>query len=110
MIEVSFMLAFSVLFLHVCTWEGMIFEFVSNKLYNLSDKIKKPLYDCPICMVPWWGSIILTLYSLASGLWQPYYQWILELFAAAGINTVLIYLISSNREITKELKEDEADT
>jgi len=77
MIEISFILAFSVLFLHVCTWEGMIFEFVSNKLYNLSDKIKKPLYE-----------------------------WILELFAAGGINTVLIYLISSNRELTKELKDE----
>jgi hypothetical protein len=91
--------ALIVLFLHVTTWEGMIFEIVSDKLRPLPDYIKKPLYDCPICMAPWWGSVVLTIAYLTHSL-PPFnaFQWVAILFAAGGLNTLLIYIISLCRD------------
>lgn len=44
-----------VLFIHATTWEGHIFEGV-KKLIKPEGKLYKPIYGCPICMTPWWGS------------------------------------------------------
>lgn len=110
MTEPIFITAFIVLFLHICTREGMIFSFVSALLKPLPDYIKKPLYDCPICMTIWWGSLILFLGNLNS-IWQVHnpIEWIFILFSAAGINTVLIYIVDSSKAITKSLNESDCN-
>ena len=94
MIETSFIVALSVLFIHATTWEGMIFRSVYEQLKHLPDWIKKPLYDCPICMAPWWGALMMLTFHLVTGVWRKILGWLLILFAAGGINTVLIYIVS----------------
>ena len=102
MIEIAFIIALVVLFLHATTWEGMIFQIVAEKLRGLPAWVKKPLYDCPICMAPWWGSVILILMGLHSGEWFDPLTWLLLVFAAGGINTVLIYIIENARRSSEE--------
>ena len=108
MLEISFIIALTVLFLHVTTWEGMINEWIADACYDWPSYIKKPLYDCPICMSVWWGSFIIACFGLYTDYWPNLFVWILEVFMAGGINTVLIYIISADKQVTKESKEDDA--
>lgn len=88
MIATIFTISFIVLFIHATTWEGMINGWVSNLCDNWPEWIKKPLYDCPICMCPWWGSLILYFMGSHIGV----LEWILTVFAAGGVNTVIVNL------------------
>lgn len=110
MIEKSFILALIVLFLHACTWKGMIFSFVAENLKDLPDFIKKPLYDCPICMTLWWGALINWIGNI-SNIWQSHNPVELGfiLFAAAGINTVLIYIVEQGKAVSKALNESDCN-
>lgn len=108
MIELITTVALVILFLHVTTWEAQIFgPFAKKYLSRLPEWIKKPLYDCPICMAPWWGSLIL-----ATGNWvgiteaHNWFGWILIVFGAGGLNTLLIYLINQGKSVTKTLDKD----
>lgn len=88
MIALSFSIAFCVLFLHSITLDGMIFQFVSKALWNLPSVIKKPLFDCPVCMVPWWGSLIIVLLCYHNNEWLGWLEWTLVLMTAGGINVL----------------------
>lgn len=60
----------------VGTWvEGAVGEFYA-----------KPITGCSVCMTPWWGSAIYIL------LWGINWQWPLVVFAAAGLNAVIVRL------------------
>lgn len=90
MIEMAFMIAFPVLFLHKITEEGMIFQGIRPLLYNFPEFIKKPLFDCPVCMVPWYGSIILWMGFLYDEWKLPnMFEWFFILVIAGGINSIL---------------------
>lgn len=107
MLEYIFTIAFMTLFLHASTWDGMINAWIPKVTYNWPEWVKKPLYDCPICCAPWWGALILLLSHLTGSL--PAFNWfqvVCILFGAGGVNTVLIYMISSDKELTKELKDE----
>jgi hypothetical protein len=106
MLQTSFIVALIVLFFHVCTWEGMIFSFISRSLHGLSDKLKKPLYDCPICATVWWGPAIVAC-GMCGHVWIVSNMWQLSIIiaAAAGINTVLIYVVNQGKALTKTLNE-----
>lgn len=70
-------------------WEDAIFEFVrkSFERESISDRLKKPIYDCPICMCPWYGTV---LYWLIWG--NSVKEWLIVIIAAMGLNAVLIKL------------------
>lgn len=108
MTETIFITALIVLFLHVCCWEGMIFSFVSGSLKDIPDYLKKPLYSCPICMLIWWGPSIVAC-GIVGNIWQVANIWQLSIIitAAAGVNTVFIYIISVAKAVIKDLKEDD---
>jgi len=79
--------------------EGEIFGKVQwIKLGKLSD----PLRDCPVCMVPWYGSIIY---------WVFYHgglgNFVLTIIPAMGLNAVLVKLFPDKESPTlhKELKD-----
>lgn len=95
LIVIAIIVAFVVLFLHATAWEGMIFGTIAEKAFDWPEWIRKPLFECPICMAPWWGSLILVIFGLATGVWFSWWQWAVILFVAGGINT-LIVLIKSN--------------
>jgi hypothetical protein len=87
MIELSILIAFSVLFIHTTTNEGHIFEDVANWLdTKLPDWIIKPLYGCPICMSFWYGSIFYIIYEGVN------IEMIIVVFCAAGINAAIVNL------------------
>lgn len=99
--------AFTVVFWWASTWEGMINEWVRDLTADWSPYIKKPLYDCPICAAPWIGSLVLLGFGLFTGFWFHWFEWIIVVFTAGGINTVVAYVVSSDKEIVKELKDGE---
>lgn len=70
-------------------WEEAIFEFIRNwgEEY-LPKKLQKPVFDCPVCMAPWYGTGI---YWLVWG--NGYVEWIVVIIAAMGLNAVLIKLM-----------------
>ena len=72
-------------------WEGMVFGFVREwGEKNLPEYIQKPLYDCPICQVPYWGGVI---YFLHYGLTEEM-PWVLLM--AMGWNTLVVKLLPEN--------------
>lgn len=70
-------------------WEEAIFEFVrkwGDK--NLPEKLRKPIYDCPVCMAPWYGSAIYWL------LWgSGWVEWAVVVIGAMGLNAVIVKMM-----------------
>lgn len=88
MLYSAFVIAFVVWFIHACTWEGMIFSGIAQRLWTLPTWLKKPLYDCPICMAPWWGMLILILQGN-----PPCLNALIAVCIAGGINAVIVSFI-----------------
>lgn len=83
--------------IHVSMWEGMIFSGIRVKTSNLIDRffpsktahmLKKPLFDCLICMGGIWSLII---YPMLFGFDINILKTMLEVI---GINTIISGLIS----------------
>ncbi|HUQ97171.1 MAG TPA: hypothetical protein VM010_05870 [Chitinophagaceae bacterium] len=95
MLTSAFIIAFIVYFIKATTWKGMIFHGVIEKLNWLPKKLRKPLFECPICMTPWWG-VAIYLVGYYSGLEEfnelSFRRLIFTVFAAAGINTLFLIL------------------
>lgn len=69
--------------------EGEIFGRLGNWLYNHAPvAIHKPLFDCPICMTPWYGTVI---YALIPGPFHVEHWWYLIL-ASMGLNVIIVKL------------------
>lgn len=98
MIEFAVIIAFAVIFLHALTWPGMILQKVPVWCWDLPVWIKKPLYSCPICMTPWWGSLILVVICLCVGSWFSLLAWLLIITTAGGINVVLSSIIHPHEQ------------
>jgi len=89
MVELAFIIAMAVLFLHATTWEGMIFQKVPEWLWDVPVWMKKPLYSCPVCMSFWWGVFIIVAGELFH-VWPCIgaFKEFLTLFVAGGINVI----------------------
>ena len=73
----------------------MIFHALSEKLESWPEVVRKPLYECPICMTPWWGIIIYLVghYAGMPEFSELTIQRILfTVFTAAGINTIFLII------------------
>ncbi len=69
-------------------WEEAIFDFVRTwGEKNLSEKMQKPIYDCPVCMCFWYGSLFY-IFVYHGGL----LDWFITVVGAMGLNAVLIKL------------------
>lgn len=86
-------IAIVVFFIHKTTTPGMIFHFVEKRTAHWSDKIKKPLYMCPICMAPWSGLLVVYLckWFLQFPVLNFFHAYIICI-AAGGINAIVISL------------------
>lgn len=95
MLESALIVAFIVYFLKATTWKGMIFYELTEKLEHWPEFVRKPLYECPVCMTPWWGIVIYFLGYLA-GLPEfadiSFQRILFTVFTASGINTVFLIL------------------
>jgi len=94
MISNALIIAMIVLFIHSITWDGMIFEKIKDWI-KPEGFLYKPIYGCPICMTPWWGTLIYFLLmngNLAT--WQGWQAYLLTIGAAAGFSVISIVMIS----------------
>ena len=73
----------------------MIFYEITQKWESWPEAIRKPLYECPVCMTPWWG-VIIYLSGHYTGIPEfaelTIQRVIFTVFTAAGINTVFLIL------------------
>ncbi len=88
-----------VLFLHACTWEGMIFEKVKTVI-KPEGWLYKPIYGCPICMTPWWGTLIYWLFIHVS-----FTDYILTVGAASGLSVIAVVLVDARDAFLKYYNE-----
>lgn len=61
-------------------------------LQQLLEKISQPLFRCPVCMSPWWGSGV---YWIVWGLWlktATWQEWLLTVISTIGFNAIIINL------------------
>src|SRR6478672_955070 len=83
-----------VYFLKYTTWPGQIWERPYKWLESRIDEYWfKPLLGCPVCMTPWWGSILYVMFHFLGipGFQDVRIQMIiLTVFVAAGFNTIIL--------------------
>jgi hypothetical protein len=87
MITQAFIIAMIVLFIHACTWRGMIFEGI-KKIIKPEGHLYKPIYGCPICMTPYYGTIIYLIFFRISVT-----DWLLTVGTASGMSVIAVLLI-----------------
>ena len=87
MIEHAFIIAMIVLFIHSTTWKGMIFESI-KKIIKPEGMIYKPIYGCPICMAPYYGTLIYVFCFPLSWI-----DGVLTIATAAGMSVISVILI-----------------
>jgi hypothetical protein len=98
MLQHSFIIAFAVYGYYACFWEKAIFGKVAAWLKErLPEYICKPLFECPICLVPWYG---VPLYWFLWG-WQI--EMIPVIFGAMGINAIVVVIENKLEDIADEL-------
>jgi hypothetical protein len=84
LISRSVILTFLVVFIHASMWQGMIFAKAGRLFSKLPTYIRKPLFECIVCMAPWWGVFIYT------GIWQwNVVDVLLCVIVSAGINVLI---------------------
>lgn len=107
MLANALVLALIVYFIKVTTWPGHIWQSVGYWAEEkLPEKLYKPFIGCPVCMTPWWGTI---LYLIAHFTSIPGYAdlriqtIIFTIFTAAGINSIILMF---NKVYDTEKKEE----
>lgn len=92
MLEKSLIIALLVLSIHYTMQEEQIFEKLGDWFERvLPEAIHKPVFDCPVCMAPWYGSILFWLIP-----WPKLFiipntieQWLVCIIVAMGFNIVI---------------------
>jgi len=87
MLEQIFITSFIVMAVWSTMWEDAIFGFIRKGLQHLPEKLQMPIFDCPICMVPYYGS---AAYWLIWG--NNFKEYIVVIIASMGLNAVLVKL------------------
>ena len=88
MLQQAVVIALVIMFLNATTWEGMIFHGI-RKLIDPEAAISKPIYNCPICMGPWWGTLIYILFFHES-----FKSYLLTVGAASGLCVIAVILLA----------------
>jgi hypothetical protein len=84
MLSASIIIALLVLSIHYTMQEGEIFARLGDWFNNnLPEKIHPPVFECNVCMTPWYGSVIYVL------IWGVNWQWPMVVIAAMGINVAI---------------------
>lgn len=89
MLELSLIISLVTIFIHTLTKEGMLLEFIHTWLWKLPCWLKKPLFCCPVCMTPWYGSAIIIILTLTTGLQINLFKAVLILLVAGGITSII---------------------
>ncbi len=98
MLSHALIIAFAIFGYYSCFWEKMIFGGGAAWLkQRLPEYLCKPLFECPICMVPWYG-VPLYLY-----LWGWNKELVPIIFAAMGINAIVVVIENKLQDIADEI-------
>lgn len=85
MLEKAFILGFIVFAVYYSMLDGEIFGRLGRWFYKkIPEGLHQPVFDCPICMVPWYGSVA---YWLIWGV--SIKEWLTIIPCTMGINFVL---------------------
>lgn len=85
MIEKIFIISFIVFAIHYAMKEGEIFGFLGNWLYEkLPEVLHNPVFDCVVCMAPWYGSILY--WTIWHG---QVVEWLVVVIASMGLNSII---------------------
>lgn len=83
MIQQSIIIAFIVLAIHYTMQEGEIFGKFGAWFYRtLPYKLHAPVFECNVCMTPWYGSVLYV------AIWGISWQWPIVVIAAMGMNVL----------------------
>lgn len=84
MLAASLIIALIVLSIHYTMQEGEIFSKLGDWFNNnLPEQIHQPVFECNVCMTPWYGSIVYVL------IWGVNWQWPVVVIAAMGVNVAI---------------------
>lgn len=85
MLEQACIIGFMVFAIYYTMLDGEIFGALGTFFYrHLPNAFHQPVYYCPICMVPWYGSAIYWI------VWHhDVKDWIVSVITAMGINFIL---------------------
>lgn len=98
MIEQALIISLLVLSVHFTMQEGEIFGSVGKFFEkHLPWQIHSPVFDCNVCMTPWYGSLIYVL------IWGVSWQWPVVVIAAMGLN--ILYNRINVQGVEKEIEE-----
>lgn len=87
MIEPILIISFIVMAVWFSMQEGEIFHGLALWFEKVApEKIHKPLFDCPVCMTPYYGSLAYVL------IYGVNWQWPVVILAAMGLNVVIVKL------------------
>ena len=97
MLDTAVQIALIILAGHSFTWDGHIFNGI-RKLISEDGKISKPIYNCPICMTPWWGTFFYWLvfdgFNSEIGTTIDIIRiWFVTIGAATGFSVISVILI-----------------
>jgi len=87
MAEKIFIISCIVMAIWATMWEKGIFGFVRRWLKNIPEKLQFPIFDCPVCMTMWYGSVV---YWLVWGI--SIKEYIIVIIAATGLNAIFVKL------------------
>lgn len=102
--EFALIISLTVFAIHYTMQPGEIFGKLGDNFdTNLPDKLKPPVFDCPVCMVPWYGTVI---YFLLVGIHHATFGgWFVAVIPAMGLNAVLVKLFpDKDSEVIQEIK------
>lgn len=105
MFEKIFIVTLIVWGVHVLFWDSMILGFISRWLmYRIPVFIIKPLYACPVCMTPYYGTIVYII------MWKfDVADWGLTLFASMGLSGIIVSFIPETITIEDDDSPGEED-
>lgn len=98
-IQQSLVISLCVIAIWATMWEGMIFGFIREWGENyLFENERKVAFDCPICMCPYYGSIIyfIAFFSLSEGWASGIITYVIAIMAAMGWNAILVKFLPEN--------------
>lgn len=83
MITEALIISLLVLSIHYTMQEGEIFGALGKWFENtLHYQIHQPVFECNVCMTPWYGSVIYVL------IWGVNWQWPVVVIVAMGLNII----------------------
>jgi hypothetical protein len=82
-IEIIVVISLSIFGLHYAmNSDGMILNYIPQLLHRLPEYLKKPLFDCVVCMASFWSCVFWIFFD---------FNLVVTILAVAGFNSLLLY-------------------